>query len=231
MYKSRFRRWGLWKHSSTTHEPSSPICDTRAPDELYSEENLYRAVKDYYHGAFSAGRWAYEDHSPLPHQDHLAVERTKQAFARCNEIYVRFRAAVLLLGRPSQDNNGGKAGDFAQGVRLMRISFAELSDILLGSGTEAPLLPLWLMYVMVLFRESSTREFRPVEVQLRKHLADLTFSSPLITRGRHPTSLLWRALIPPSPSNSSVPLSRHHLNTIAALTTSAFSAHLGPLHP
>ena len=231
MYKSRFRRWGLWKHNPTSREPPSLICHTRAPDELHGEETVYRAISDYYNGAFSARRWAYDNDNPLGQQDCLAVERTNSALARGNEIYVRFRAAVLLLERPSRGNNGGKAGDFAQGVRLIRISFAELSDILLGSNIEPPLLPLWLMYVMVLFRESSIRDFSPVDLQLRKHLVDLTSSSTPAARERHPTSLLWHTLIPPNASHHSVPLSRHHLNTIAGLATSLFSSHIGPFHP
>lgn len=225
MYKSRFRRWGLWKHNPIKRKSHPLLCHARAPDELHGEETLYRAVRDYYNGAFSARRWAYEDDSPL------AVERTNQALARGNEIYVRFRAAVLLLERPSRGNNGGKAGDFAQGVRLIRISFAELSNILLGSTMEPPMLPLWLLYIMLLFRESPARDFSPVEIQLRKHLAGLTSSSTLTARVRHPTSLLWRALVPPADTHQSLPLSRHHINTIARLATSLFSSHIGLLHP
>ena len=231
MYKSRFRRWGLWKHNPTNHESPSLSRHTHASDDLDGEETLYRAVRDYYNGAFSARRWAYRDDNPLGFQDRSAEERTHQALARGNEVYVRFRAAVMLLERPCRGNNGGKPGDFAQGVRLIRISFAELSDIFLGSTMEPPMLPLWLLYIMLLFRESLARDFSPVEMQLQKHLAGLTSSSPIAARSRHPTSLLWRALVAPNATRPSIPLSRHHLNTIAGLTASLFSSHIGPLHP
>jgi hypothetical protein len=93
------------------------------------------------------------------------------------------------------------AGDFAQGLRLMRISFAEVSRIFLG-GTEymePPMMVLRLMYIMVMFRESSARDFQPVEAQLLRHLCGLTSASSSSSSssyqggshgGSHPTANL-----------------------------------------
>ncbi|CAI4215837.1 unnamed protein product [Parascedosporium putredinis] len=226
MYKTRFRRWDLWKHSSQ----SNPAHQTHAPDDLRHEEMVYRALRDYYDGAFAARRWAFEgDH------DRQAIARTQKAMRAGEETYSRFRAAVLMLERPSCGNNRGKTGDFAQGVRLMRISFAELPRFVCPSSScEPPLLPLWMMYVTALFRESSARDFRPVERQLLRHLHELTVSPPGVGGPVHPTAVLWRTLwlgIQNGPSNYASSGRRHHLAMCANIAVERFSRQIGPLHP
>lgn len=160
----------------------------------------------------------------------LTVERTNQAMSVGEEIYGRFRAAIGPLERPSQGNNGGKEGDFAQGVCLMRISFAALSHIL--SSVESPLLPIWMIYIMVMFRESSARDFRPVEKQLIKHLYELT-SSPRVNgdggRPQHPTAQLWSTLW--SGGGRGFAIDRYHLLMCSAIAIEQFSKHIGYFHP
>ncbi|KAK5659150.1 hypothetical protein OQA88_1240 [Cercophora sp. LCS_1] len=173
MYKTRFRRWGLWKHAPcpASNEPSAVVLSMQTPVRLQGEEAAHRALRDYYDGSFLMHRWQSQEIGPA------RLTREDEAIKSGVGTYVRFRTAVSLLERPSRGNNGGKAGDFAQGVRLMRTPFAELPGIL--ARGESPLLPLWLIYITTLFRESSARDFRPVEIQLLRHLQVLQTPWPL----------------------------------------------------
>ncbi|KAK5658663.1 hypothetical protein OQA88_2059 [Cercophora sp. LCS_1] len=220
MYKTRFRRWGLWKHNPCpAHEPPAVIVPTQTPTHLPGEEAAYRALRDYYDGSFVMRRWQSENDSLGPHS---RLSREDQVLKAGVETYVRFRAALGLLERPSRGNNGGKAGDFAQGVRLMRISFAELPGIL--AQGESPMLPIWMMYITTMFRESSARDFQPVETQLLRHLYGLTN----LPNGKHPSARLWHALCT---GGQEVATRRHHLRVYAAIALEQFSKHLGALHP
>lgn len=250
MYKRRFRRWGLWKHeeggdiagpaehrSQPNAAQSASVLIRRAPTpelgdsfELRNEELMYRAIRDYYDAAFSTRRWVFHDDNPgrfTTEQDlqthRLAVERTKRAFNDGQETWLRFRAALNLLERPFGGNNGGKEDDFSQGVRLMRVAFAELS--LAISDCEPPLLFLWLMQVMVIFSESSIRDFRPVELQLLKHLHGLT--STTAGSPRHATALLWRILWS---GGRGIPRDRYHLTICTAVAIEKFTQYLGFSH-
>lgn len=190
---------------------------------------MYRAIRDYYDAAFATQRWTFDGENPstvvrpdlATHE--LAVQRTSQAFKAGEELWVRFRTALNLLERPSRGNNGGKQGDFAQGVRLMRVAFAELSHLL--SDCEPPLLFFSLVQVMMLFRESSARDFRSVETQLLKHLHDLT--STATGAPRHPTALLWRILWA---GNRGVLRNRYQLCMCAAVAIEKFSQYIGYSH-
>ncbi|KAI0445995.1 hypothetical protein F4803DRAFT_559834 [Xylaria telfairii] len=233
MYKTRFRRWGLWKHNLGASNSSAMIHQIGSPVEFRDEEMLYQTLRNYYDASFSARRWAFDEDNTVTEQDlpayRLTVEQTNQAMGASEEIYERFRAALGLLERPSQGNNGGKEGDFAQGVRLIRISFAELSHIL--ASAESPLLPIWMLYVMVMFRESSARDFRPIERQLIKYLYELT-SAPLVNgdsgRSRHPTTQLWSTLWS---GGRGFAIDRYHLLMCAAIAIEQFSKHIGYFHP
>ncbi|KXX74053.1 hypothetical protein MMYC01_209771 [Madurella mycetomatis] len=147
MYKTHLRRWGLWKHDPypANHESSAIICQTCSPTELQREEMVYRALRDYDDGVFSMRRWAFEKVGPNCQAGPAQVE---QGIKVGEETYVRFRAAIDPLERRSSGDNGGKAGDFTQG----------------------------LMYITVRFRTSSARDFRPIEAQLLRHLYELTAS-------------------------------------------------------
>lgn len=193
---------------------------------------MYRAIRDYYHGSFSAQRWAFDNPCNQGEEAgqnalsvrRLAVERTKHLFKAGEETWLRFRAAVDLLERPLQVDGASKEDDFAQGVRLIRIAFAELSHIL--SECEPPLLFVWLMQIMILFRESLARDFRPIETQLLKHLHDLT--STAVGQPRHATALLWRILWS---GGRGIPRERHHLRACTAIALESFTQHLGSTHP
>ncbi|KAJ3568307.1 hypothetical protein NPX13_g6467 [Xylaria arbuscula] len=233
MYKSRFRRWGLWKHDPGTSSSSAAIYRIDTPVELRDEEVLYQTLRDYYDASFSSRRWVFDGGSAMTEQElpayRQAVERTNQAMSVGEEIYERFRAALGLLERPSHGNNGGKEGDFAQGVRLIRISFAELSHTL--SSAESPLLAIWMIYVMVMFRESSARDFRPIEQQLTQYLYELT-SCPLANgdggRPLHPTARLWSTLWS---GGRGFAINRYHLLMCSAIAIEQFSHHIGYFHP
>lgn len=306
MYKTRFRRWGLWKHNQASNvveivrlkkqrdaahkssefilngrrvdldriesylrrnekmrryvatvaaggsdsetSPTPPtaaaavaaarasalICRTPTPEsadsfELQNEEMMYRAIRDYYDGAFSSQRWAFKGDARRgsPDEDpavRLAIERTEANILSGQEVWLRFRTAFNLLERPATDNNGGKEGDYAQGVRLMRIAFAELSQNII-SGCESPLLLFWMMHVMTIFRESELRDFRPVEWQLLKHLYDLTSSTP--GGSRHATAFLWRILWS---GGRGIARDRYHLRMCTAVAIEQFTRHIGYFH-
>ncbi|KAK5658323.1 hypothetical protein OQA88_2299 [Cercophora sp. LCS_1] len=261
MYKTRFRRWGLWKHNQAStvtsiiqlkrqrdaaHKPSEftlngrPVNyeriksylrrnekmrrllesssalptvspDTKlalaartpspspepvtAPTAFRNEEQLYHAIRNYYAGAFGAGRWVFEG------SDERAVA-TKQGLRRGQEIWLRFRTALRLLERGGEGGaNGGKEGDYAQGVRLVRISFAELEGAVLGG------------YVMTVFRESTARDFRVIETQLLKYLYELTAA------GGHAMGALWKILWL---AGFGIDRHRHHLQTCLRVAQGVF---------
>ncbi|KAH8893959.1 hypothetical protein GQ53DRAFT_860048, partial [Thozetella sp. PMI_491] len=220
-------------HNPGANSASAVIYRSLTPFESRHEQRLYHALRNYYDAAFSTRRWAFDGDNTIMEQDYpahrLAAEQTSRAMSRGEEIYGRFRAAVGLLERPSRGNNGGKEGDFAQGARLMRIAFAELSIIL--SSVEPPLLPLWMIYIMVLLRESSARDFRPIANHLIKYLHELTWL-PLTNgdsgRPRHPTAQIWNALW--SGGGGFAP-DRRHLLMCSTVAVEQFSQHIGYFHP
>ncbi|KAK4171514.1 hypothetical protein QBC36DRAFT_199160 [Triangularia setosa] len=248
MYKRRFRLWNLWKHDtgskslgdsgqSNLHDYyavslcRNPMSKPHDSPELRHEEMMYRAISDYYDAAFSARRWVFNDSTItakatgqdlIAHQ--LAVERTDQAFEAGEEVWLRFWAGLNMLERPSRGSNGGKEEDFGEGVRLMRVAFAELSYIL--SDCEPPLLFLCLMHIMVLFRESSVSGFDFIETQLIKHLYGLTST----TNGtpQHATAPLWRVLWS---GGRGIPRDRYHLRMCTAIALEMFTQYLGYFHP
>jgi len=78
---------------------------------------------------------------------------------------------------------------------------------------------------MILFRESSTRDFHVVEKQLLKHLYELTAAMP--GTSRHATSLLWRALWS---GGQGIARDRYHLQKCIAVAHKEFQRHIKPLH-
>jgi len=131
--------------------PSPELHETRMrpPDELRSEENMYHAIRNYYAGAFSSQRWVFEEDLPPGPRDPsqmLAITQTKEGVDQGQAIWLRFRTALKLLERPAivPNPDTGKKTDFSEGVRLMRIAFAELSQNIL-SGREAPMLLFWIL--------------------------------------------------------------------------------------
>jgi len=232
MYKTRFRRWGLWKHDS-----SAKTITVISPQAWKDEERVYLSIRDYYDGAFASQRWTFAkpDMVSTTQDEHeLAVQRTKHAMRNDDEMCLRFRAAICLLEKGRQSPNGTcHADDLAQAVRLLRISFAALSQSLLGPGLEAPMLPLLILYIIVRFSESTTADFSALAAQLLKYLRGLT-SSPS-SQHIHPTALLWRALCahhlnPQATSDKNRFSSRSQLNTCAAIAVDRVSHHIGPLH-
>ncbi|KAK0715212.1 hypothetical protein B0H67DRAFT_489165 [Lasiosphaeris hirsuta] len=294
MYKSRFRRWGLWKHNQAdkvveivrlkkerdaAHKPSeflingrrvdleriesylrrndkmrrylasaaananppptpaeasaiALICRTpspdpgrvclAAPDELQSEEIMYRAIRDYYDGAFSSRRWIFDDDAdPSSPALTMALQKTSEGIKHGLEIWLRFRAALILLEQPLAKDGS----NHAEGIKLMRVSFAQLSQNIL-SGHEAPMLLFWIMHVMTLFRESHARDFHRIEMQLLKHLYELTTTTP--SGSRHATSFLWRTLWG---GGKGIARDRHHLRMCTAAAVEQFARHIGHLHP
>ncbi|KAK3319126.1 hypothetical protein B0H66DRAFT_623506 [Apodospora peruviana] len=233
-YKTRVRHWGLWKYTAPDSNTNAQQAQAQGSTHYqYQTSSVPRTSGETMRCCtmpfeiimmppcrFGAGHSICLT-TILTHPEEaahrIAVKRTKRVWARGDEIYNCFRAAVMLLERPSQGNNGGKAGDFAQGVRLMRISFAELSQVLLD--LEPPPLPLWLMYIMAMFRETSASDFRPMEAQLLRHLYELTTTGA----ASHPTVLLWRAFWSGSRNRGFASTNRHDLNKCAAIAVDIFS--------
>lgn len=98
MYKTRFRRWGLWKHNLGASNSSAVIYHIGIPVELPDEEILYQTLRDYYDASL-ARLWAFNGGNAVTDRDspayRLAVERTNQAMSADEEIYERFRAACF----------------------------------------------------------------------------------------------------------------------------------------
>ncbi|KAK3935430.1 hypothetical protein QBC46DRAFT_323408 [Diplogelasinospora grovesii] len=264
MYKTRFKRWGLWKHNragnvieivrlkkqrDAAQKPSQfllhgrrkPIPTyLRGPDELQNEEGMYRAIRDYYDGALSAQRWVFNEDISSPSSTGLLVQakRTSVALRRGTDVWLRFRTALATLEEaaiaessltiPCRTTPDKKA----QGIKLMRICFAELSQIIL-SGYESPMLLFWLLHVMTLFRESTELQQssdpqlgRSVELQLLKHLYELTATTP--QGHHHPTARLWRMLWS---GGKGIGRDRYHLRLCTNAAVEQFERHIGYLHP
>jgi len=78
---------------------------------------------------------------------------------------------------------------------------------------------------MMLFRESSTRDFRYVENQLLKHLFELTSAAP--SGSRHATSFFWQALWS---GGQGVSCDRYHLQRCCAVALEQFRRHIPSAH-
>ncbi|KAK0743471.1 hypothetical protein B0T18DRAFT_430742 [Schizothecium vesticola] len=271
MYKTRFRRWGLWKHNQAStvveivrlqrerdaaHKPTTEIllhgqrvdlarvdaylrrndkmrryvsslptsaphrhpptaaliCRTPSPSPSPSpEESLYRAIRTYYASSLStpSRTWVFDPptspspaHTSTTHHLHLA-----------QTLWLRFRTALNHLVRPPLN--------LALAARLLRIVFAELTTALL-SPFASPLLPFWILHVVVLLREAHPAlppEFRPLEAQLLRHVADLTAAA------RTPGWEMWRVLC-----RSSAARERWHVRRCAEVAGAEVAAALGGTH-
>ncbi|KXX73394.1 hypothetical protein MMYC01_210353 [Madurella mycetomatis] len=239
MYKRRFRRWGLWKHSEDSQDTAqdctgtgpdlnveltgklippapaarvavrksavslkAPIPEPGGSYTLRNEEMMYRAIRNYYDAAFSAQRWTFSGHVRSRaasaedfHAHQPAVNRTKDIFEAGLETWECFLAAQDLLERPDRGSKGGKGDDFAQGIRLMRVAFARLAQ-LLASDSEPPFLFFWLMQIFILFLESP-----------------------------HPTAQLWRILL-----LGGISPNRFYLHICADIAIEIFKRQIGPYH-
>ncbi|KAK0661637.1 hypothetical protein QBC41DRAFT_382857 [Cercophora samala] len=201
--------------SSTALSRSPSPRNLQAPDILQSTENMYRAVRDYYTASFSSNRWSFLEDITSPEQatNDKAVVATHTGVRRGFEIWRRLMTAVRLFHDTSHPDNR------AQSIKVIRITFAELTATLL-SGRESPLLFFWIMHALTLFRSIPDPNFQWIETYLLKHLFELTETVRLKNGAAHPTAQLWKVLYsngkgllfspdpppspsPPSPSSSS----------------------------
>ncbi|KAK0726427.1 hypothetical protein B0T21DRAFT_293585, partial [Apiosordaria backusii] len=161
----------------------------RAPDTLQSTEDMYRAIRDYYSASFSSNRWSFLEDITSPDQatNDKAVVATHTGVRRGFEIWRRLMTAVRLFHDTSHPDNR------AQSIKVIRITFAELTATLL-SGAESPLLFFWIMHALTLFRSIPDTNFQSIETYLLKHLFELTETVRLQNGATHPTAQLWKVL-------------------------------------
>ncbi|KAK3324990.1 hypothetical protein B0H66DRAFT_108244 [Apodospora peruviana] len=145
---------------------------------LLTEESTYRVIASYFDGSLSSGRWAFRSESECDLAGPAGTEMAKTI----SQFHERFKVAAPLLAQP--DKHG------AEGVKLARICFAELPQILSGAvGAEDPHLLMCFLIVLQYIRLQGEK-LRWMEVQLAKHMADLAASLPAAKPTRH----VWAAV-------------------------------------
>ncbi|KAK4228572.1 hypothetical protein QBC38DRAFT_361587 [Podospora fimiseda] len=198
----------------------------RPPDHHHSAETLYRAISTYYTFSFSTSRWHFEeDASPSQLFSSQKVIQTSLNLHRAFLIWRRFNTAINLFSNPCSSSK-----DKTSAIKIIRISFHDLSSTLLSSH-ESPTLLFFLMHIFLLLRTSSPSgtknpTFESIESSLLRHLHDLTstsFSQP------SPTSILFRTLSHSFSTTTQKDLTSHTANCLSAAKP-FFTTYLPPLH-
>ena len=200
--------------SSTT----SVVLPLSPPAELRITESTFRAVRDYYDGCLSANRWFFE--APTNSRVFLAtpngslVDGTK----RLNEFHQRFKLALSHLATP--DTTG------SEGVKMTRVCFAELPDVLAGED------PTLLYCILDIVRRLRELNMDSLARQLLQHLDVLAAASASPAsfpyahgRNRNATGAIWHNLL-----DGLATLDAPQTMQCARIVTDRLSTHLGPQH-
>lgn len=196
--------------SSSSSSSSSPttISTISSLPEYRVIEDSYRAIRDYFDGCFSAGRWVPE--SNISDKIFLATETGLVDKGKAvDEFHSRFKLAFRLLQDPA------KTG--AEGMKMTRICFAELPDILNG---EDPTILYRILDVVQRLRQGNM-EF--LVIQLLQYLDGLS-TRPNSDR-HHPMAAIWRNLLFGMKN-----LGTEQTMRCAQIAASQFEAHLGEHH-
>ncbi|KAH8880574.1 hypothetical protein GQ53DRAFT_535268 [Thozetella sp. PMI_491] len=265
MYKTRFKRWGLWKNTRAadvtdiilqrpdTKQPaadgshllvngrlldkkkvdayikrrrrqviarlgqhpdgmsslmvaSSPAArPVDAPSGFRAEEYLYRGVRDYYNSRLSSGWWTWNSVTSVRHGTEAEIKATQLQ----GDFFERFKLAIPMLRDPTDRG--------AEGVKMMRICFAEVGKLLQG---ECTMLLFCILAIMShLRRVGDNLHF--LQVQLLRHLASLSAAL------KHPTASIWHAL---HQSVASQSLDNYRSFQCCNVVISELDKALGPLH-
>jgi hypothetical protein len=188
--------------------PTSPVYLT-PPPELRIPEDTYRAIRDYYDGCFSGRRWVSD--SPVDERVFLSTEAgLRDGSQRLNEFHQRFKLAFRLLQAPARTG--------PEGMKMTRVCFAELPDVLAGED------PTMLYCILDLIRRLREAGMDFLAIQLLQYLDGLSSASRPDGQ-RHAMANIWRNLL--LGLDELGPEQTRHCAVIAA---SRFGAHLGELH-
>jgi hypothetical protein len=189
--------------------PTSPIYLT-PPTTLRIPEDTYRAIRDYYDGCFAGARWVSV--SPVDERVFLATEAGLQDGNRqLEQFHQRFRLAVQLLGNPARTGS--------EGMKMARVCFAELPDVLAGED------PTMLYCILDLLRRLREGNMDFLACQLLQYLDGLSSATARPNGRRHAMANIWRNLL--LGQDDLGPEQTRHCAQIAA---SRFGAHLGEHH-
>lgn len=192
--------------------PVSPVSPVYLPPPptLRIPEDTYRAIRDYYDGCFAGRRWvAYE---PTDERVFLATETgLRDGNKSLNEFHQRFKLAFRLLQAPAE------TGEKTEGMKMARVCFAELPDVLAGED------PTMLYRILDLVRRLREGGLQFLAVQLLQVLDGLAAARP--NGRRHAMANIWRNLL--LGLEGLGPEQTRHSAQIAA---SQFGAHLGEHH-
>jgi tetratricopeptide (TPR) repeat protein len=191
----------------------SPV-SMSSPTEYRVTEDAYRAIRDYYDMGFSGGRWVSV--SPVDERVFLATESgggLQDGSKRLNEFHQRFKLAFRLLLDPARTG--------PEGMKMARVCFAELPDVLAGED------PTMLYCVLDLVRRLREAGMDFLAVQLLQYLDGLASSAPRPDGRRgHAMSHIWRSLLLLGVEK----LGAEQTTACTQIAASRFGAHLGPHH-
>jgi len=190
--------------------PTSPLY-LSPPSTLRIPEDTYRAIRDYYDGCFSGRRWVSV--SPVDERVFLSTEAgLHDGNKQLTEFHQRFKLAFRLLQAPA------KTGP--EGMKMTRVCFAELPDVLAGED------PTMLYCILDLVRRLRDAGMDFLAVQLLQYLDGLSAAPRRGSGGqRHAMAGIWRNLL--LGLEELGPEQTRHCAQIAA---SRFGAHLGEHH-
>jgi hypothetical protein len=187
---------------------SSTPASLSPPPEFRIIEDTYRAIRDYYDGCFSAKRWV----STSDISDRIFFATESGLVDKSNgikEFHQRFKLASRLLEEPA------KTG--AEGMKMTRVCFAELPDVLDG---EDPTI-LYCFLDMIRRLRQGNMDF--LVLQLLQYINGLSTKR---NNGRHhPMAAIWRNLLLGLETLGSEQTMR-----CAQIAASEFGAHLGEHH-
>jgi hypothetical protein len=192
------------------YSPVSPVSPVylAPPPTLRIPEDTYRAIRDYYDGCFSGRRWVSV--SPVDERVFLSTEAgLKDGNKRLSEFHQRFKLAFRLLQTPAQTG--------PEGMKMTRVCFAELPDVLAGED------PTMLYCILDLVRRLREAGMDFLAIQLLQYLDGLSTTRP--DGQRHAMANIWRNLL-----LGLEELGPEQTRYCAQIAASRFGAHLGEHH-
>ncbi|KAK0701320.1 Clr5 domain-containing protein [Lasiosphaeris hirsuta] len=189
MYKTRFRRWNLWKNTkaadvaahnippsalsalltTTPHltPPAKPVPLSPSSPALALDATL-RAVRAYFATSLAA-RWAFA--SPAS----CDLAGGAEACRLAAQFHERFKTAAGLLASPVP-------AQAVSGMRMTRICFAELQGVM--DGGLGPEDPIFLILFLIVLQALRRKGLRGIEVRLVGYAAELGGLLPAARPGR-----------------------------------------------
>ena len=181
-----------------------------SPGSIKFGEDTYKAFRDYFDASLSMGRWEFQSEQ----SSELADVEGQAANKVLLDFYQRFKAAVPLIHDP--EKTGG-----AEGMKMLRICFAELPDIVRG---EDPMLLYCILALLKRLHEYENTRF--LAIQLARQLEALSAATAQGENGqRHPMQCLWRTIVEGIESDED-----YRPEEAAPIVIDMFKRHLGAYH-